>query len=89
MTDFTRVTVVGSLRRAVVVVPNDETIDTLVPQLMDLLGEPAARVARPLTLSRLTGEQLDPERTPAELAVSDGVRCCASSGSTRRRRRRR
>ena len=72
MTDFTRVTVVGSLRRAVVVVPNDETIDTLVPQLMDLLGEPAARVARPLTLSRLTGEQLDPERTPAELAVSDG-----------------
>ncbi|RIX28468.1 EsaB/YukD family protein [Amnibacterium setariae] len=72
MSDFTRITVVGSQRRAVVVVPNDETVGTLVPQLMDLLGEPAARVARPLTLTRLTGEQLDPDRSPAELAVADG-----------------
>jgi len=72
MTEFTRVTVVGSTRKADLVVPNDESIGTLIPQLMDLLDEATSSVARPLTLVRSTGEQLDLSLSAAQQLVRDG-----------------
>ena len=59
MTEFTRLTVIGSARKADLVVPNDEAVAGLMPRLMDLLDEPTGSVVRPLTLVRSTGEQLD------------------------------
>jgi hypothetical protein len=56
---FTRLTIVGRSRKAEIVVPGDETIAALIPQLMDLLEERTGSVARPLTLVRATGQQLD------------------------------
>ncbi|BDZ50316.1 hypothetical protein GCM10025867_25570 [Frondihabitans sucicola] len=72
MTDFTRLTIVGSLKRATIVVPSDESVGALIPRLMELLDEQVASVARPLTLVRLTGEQLDATLSAAEQTVSDG-----------------
>lgn len=40
MNRFTRLTVVGSVRRADVVVPSDEELAVLVPGLLDLVEEP-------------------------------------------------
>ena len=72
MADFTRLTVIGSARKADLVVPNDEAVSGLMPRLMELLDEPAGSVVRPLTLVRATGEQLDVGLTIADQQVSDG-----------------
>jgi ESX secretion system protein EccD len=72
MTDFTRLTVIGSARKADLVVPNDEAVSGLMPRLMELLDEPTVSVVRPLTLVRTTGEQLDVGLTIADQQVSDG-----------------
>jgi type VII secretion integral membrane protein EccD len=72
MTEFTRLTVIGSARKADLVVPNDEVVAGLMPRLMDLLDEPTGTVVRPLTLVRSTGEQLDVALTIADQQVSDG-----------------
>lgn len=72
MTDFTRLTVVGATRRATLVIPSDETLGSLVPRLVELLDERVAPVARPLTLLRSTGEQLDTTASAADQGVADG-----------------
>ena len=72
MTEFTRLTVIGSARKADLVVPNDEAVAGLMPRLMDLLDEPTGTVVRPLTLVRSTGEQLDVALTISDQQVSDG-----------------
>ena len=72
MTEFTRLTVIGSARKADLVVPNEEAVAGLMPRLMDLLDEPTVSVVRPLTLVRATGEQLDAALTIADQQVSDG-----------------
>ena len=72
MTDFTRVTVVGATRRATLVIPSDETLGSLIPRLVELLDERVAPVARPLTLLRVTGEQLDTTATAADQGLADG-----------------
>ena len=72
MTDYTRLTIVGSTRRADLVVPADEPIGGLVPRLMELLGEVPGAVSRPLALVRSTGEQLDSSLSAAEQRVVDG-----------------
>jgi type VII secretion integral membrane protein EccD len=72
MTDFTRLTVIGSARKADLVVPNDEAVSGFMPRLMELLEEPTGSVVRPLTLVRATGEQLDIGLTIADQEVSDG-----------------
>lgn len=72
MTDFTRLTIVGTARRAELVVPDDESMGALIPRLMDLLGEPSGPLARPLTLVRATGEQLDAALSAAEQRLMDG-----------------
>ena len=72
MTEFTRLTVIGSARKADLVVPSDEAVSGLMPRLMELLDEPTGSVVRPLTLIRPTGEQLDVALTIADQQVSDG-----------------
>lgn len=72
MSVFTRLTVVGLSRKAEIVVPNEETVAALIPQLMDLLDEKTASVARPFTLIRSTGQQLDTALTLAEQNVAAG-----------------
>jgi ESX secretion system protein EccD len=72
MMEFTRLTVIGSARKADLVVPNDEAVSGLMPRLMELLDEPTGSVVRPLTLVRTTGEQLDVGLTIADQQVSDG-----------------
>ena len=72
MVEFTRLTVIGSARKADLVVPNDEAVSGLMPRLMELLEEPTGSVVRPLTLVRATGEQLDVGLTIADQQVSDG-----------------
>jgi hypothetical protein len=72
MTDFTRLTVVGTAHKAELVVPDDEAIGALIPPLMELLDEPTGPVARPLALVRTTGEQLDAARSAAEQELVDG-----------------
>jgi hypothetical protein len=72
MTEFTRLTVIGSTRKADLVVPNDEAVSGLMPRLMELLDEPTGSVVRPLTLVRTTGEQLDVALTIADQQIFDG-----------------
>ncbi|GAA3871585.1 hypothetical protein GCM10022381_13340 [Leifsonia kafniensis] len=72
MTVFTRLTVIGSARKAELVVPNDESVGTLLVRIAELLEEPTGSLARPLTLTRTTGEQLDLSESLASQAVRDG-----------------
>jgi ESX secretion system protein EccD len=72
MAEFTRLTIIGTARKADLVIPNDESIGGLIPRLMELLGEAGGSVARPLTLVRATGEQLDASLSAAEQEVADG-----------------
>jgi len=72
MPDFTRLTIIGTERKADLVIPNDEAIGGMLPRLMELLGERSGSVARPLTLVRPTGEQLDVSLTVAEQDIADG-----------------
>jgi len=72
MTDFTRLTVVGSLRRAELVVPDDEPLGGLLPRLLELLEEPTGPAARPLTVVRSTGEQLDAALSAGQQQLLDG-----------------
>jgi type VII secretion integral membrane protein EccD len=72
MPEFTRLTIIGTERKAELVVPSDEAIGRLMPRLMELLEEPNGSVARPLTLVRATGEQLDVAMTAADQSLLDG-----------------
>ena len=72
MTDFTRLTIVGSVQRAELVIPTDEALGGLIPRLMDLLGESTGSVAQHLTLVRSTGEQLDIGLSAGEQQLEDG-----------------
>lgn len=72
MVDFTRLTVVGSTARSEVVVPSEEVLAAVLPQLLDLLREAPAAVTRPLRLVRPTGEQLALDRSAADQRLLDG-----------------
>lgn len=70
--NWTRLEVHGSARRAAVVVPDDEPVAGLLPDLLGLLDEDRAAGAHPLALVTVLGEQVDPERSLAEQGVSQG-----------------
>jgi type VII secretion integral membrane protein EccD len=70
MSRYTRLTVVGSLRRADVVVPSDEAVAVLLPQVLDLLTEPSG--AGSLVLVRSTGQQVDLALDATEQDLADG-----------------
>lgn len=73
MTIYTRLTVAGSERRAEVVVPSGEPVGAAIPRLLDLLGESAGTVARPLAVIAPDGEQIDIALTPQQLDLADGT----------------
>jgi type VII secretion integral membrane protein EccD len=70
---YTRLTVAGSERRAEVVVPSGEPVGAALPRLLDLLGETAGTVARPLAVIAPDGEQIDIALTPQQLDLADGT----------------
>ncbi|GEK81474.1 type VII secretion integral membrane protein EccD [Agrococcus baldri] len=71
--EYTRLSIQGSTRRADIVVPDDEPVEALMPEILELLEEPAAG-ARPVVLTTLTGEQIDASLTLDEQAVGHGTR---------------
>lgn len=73
MTNFTRISVAGSVRRAEVVIPDNEPIGTLLPQFVDLLREPQSALGRPLTLVGVDGDEIDITRTPDQLGIAEGT----------------
>jgi hypothetical protein len=73
VTIYTRLTVAGSERRAEVVVPSGEPVGAAIPRLLDLLGETAGTVARPLAVIAPDGEQIDIALTPQQLDLADGT----------------
>lgn len=72
MSQYTRLTVLGSERRLELVSPDDEPVAALIPQVARLLKEPTSAEAHPLAFVRMTGEQLDPGLSLAEQDVLSG-----------------
>ena len=72
MSTFTRLTLVGSVRRAEVVVPSDEGVAAMLPQLLDLLGESPRLSPLAVSLVRVTGDQVDLALDPATQGLVDG-----------------
>ncbi|WP_424447309.1 EsaB/YukD family protein [Microbacterium arborescens] len=69
---YTRLTVIGSSRRADLVVPDDEPFALLLPDVLDLLGESAEYEGASVRLIRRTGEQIELAATPAETRLPNG-----------------
>jgi type VII secretion integral membrane protein EccD len=67
------VTLVGGRRRADVVLPSDEPVGVLIPDVLDLLGEPAGRVPRPRQLVTSSGLALPTGQSLAAAEVPDGA----------------
>lgn len=73
MSDYTRVTIVGTNRKADLVLPDAEPITALLPDVLDLLDETSGEAARPVALTTTVGEQLDTSLTLAEQEVRHGT----------------
>lgn len=73
MSDYTRVTIVGTRQKADLVLPDTEPVSALLPDVLDLLDETAEGGARPVALSTTVGEQLDASLTLAEQEVRHGT----------------
>ncbi len=71
-TQLTRVTIIGSTRKATLVLP-DDPIGTLLPDIASLLNEPAGNLAHPLTLITTLGEELERAATAADQNITDGA----------------
>lgn len=68
---YTRLTVIGGSRKADLVMPDDEPVGSLLPQLLEILDERAAG-GREVRLSTLTGLPISPEATLADQGVAHG-----------------
>jgi type VII secretion integral membrane protein EccD len=73
VTDYTRVTVQGEGRKADLVLPDDEPLAAMLPEVLALLDDGHARSARPVALVTTVGDQLDPSLSLAEQAVGHGT----------------
>lgn len=73
MTDYTRVTIQGEGRKADLVLPDDEPIAAVLPEVLSLLDETTDRSSRPVVLMTTVGEQLSPALTLAEQEVEHGT----------------
>ncbi|WP_084128040.1 hypothetical protein [Demequina sp. NBRC 110055] len=71
MTQYTRLVVVGSTRRATMVVPSDEPLAAHLATIADTVEEPHA-IAR-LAVVDDAGQELDTSHGPAELQIADGA----------------
>ncbi len=72
MSTFTRLTLVGSVRRAEVVVPSDEGVAAMLPELLELLGEAPRLSPQAVALVRVSGDQVDLALDPASQGLADG-----------------
>lgn len=72
MSEYTRLSVRGSSRRAEIAVSSDDPLGGLLPQLIDALAEPSGTGDRPLALVTAIGDSLDLERSARELGLVDG-----------------
>jgi type VII secretion integral membrane protein EccD len=70
---YTRLTLVGSSRRVDVVVPDDEPVGRLMPEVLQLTGEAPASPAVERRLALLDGRLLDQDRSLGEAEVLDGA----------------
>lgn len=71
MTDYTRLTIRGTANAADLVLPSDEPLAAMLPDVLTLLDEPTAS-ARPLTLVTVLGEQLNTALSLDEQDVHQG-----------------
>ena len=69
--EYTRLTVRGSRHKAELVVPDDEPVSELLPEIIELLEEPADG-AHPLVLATLTGEALDLDLSLVDQNIQHG-----------------
>lgn len=70
---FTRVTLLGAHRHADVLLPSSEPVGSLMPQILDLLGDaPGHRVAVK-TLVTVTGDVVPADATLGSAAIPDGA----------------
>ncbi len=69
---YTRLTVIGSSRRADLVVPDNEPFALLLPDVLDLLEESTEYEGASVRLVRRTGEQVELAATPAEARLPNG-----------------
>ncbi|MGO1570260.1 MAG: EsaB/YukD family protein [Canibacter sp.] len=69
--EYTRLTVRGSRHKAELVVPEDEPISELLPEIIELLEEQSTG-AHPLVLATLTGEALDHDLSLVDQDVQHG-----------------
>ena len=73
MTRYTRVTVQGEGRKADLVLPDDEPLAAMLPDVLALLDESGVQSARPVVLVTTVGDQLDLSLTLAEQVVEHGT----------------
>lgn len=72
MSGYTRITLVGSRRRVDVVVPDDEPVGRLLPEALELTGEPSTSPAAERRLALLDGRLLDQDVSLGQAEVPDG-----------------
>ncbi len=70
---YTRITLVGDARRVDMVLPATETVGRLLPDLLTVVGEPAAHPARLRRLVTVGGTVLGDADTLAGAAIADGT----------------
>jgi type VII secretion integral membrane protein EccD len=71
VSDYTRLTIQGTRNRAELVLPSEEPLAAMVPDILTLLDEPVAQL-RPLALVSVLGEQLNTSLSLAEQGVLQG-----------------
>jgi type VII secretion integral membrane protein EccD len=71
VSDYNRLTVQGTRNRADLVLPADEPLAALLPDILELLDEPPG-AARPLTLVTVLGEQLNTSLSLGEQNLTQG-----------------
>ncbi|MFJ2367742.1 EsaB/YukD family protein [Microbacterium sp. NPDC087665] len=72
MMEYTRVTVIGTRRKADLVLPDDHPLDQLLPEIVDLLDEPVGN-GSPLILTSLLGQQVNTRATLAAQRIDHGA----------------
>lgn len=73
MTTWSRVTLVGERHKVDAVVPADESVGTLMPDVLRMLDEPVRNPAAPLHLTTAAGDLLDGGATLSGRGIPDGA----------------
>ncbi|MDA0565009.1 type VII secretion integral membrane protein EccD [Streptomonospora sp. S1-112] len=72
MTSWSRVTLVGENRRVDAVLPAQEPVGALMPEVLRLLGDRVHNPALPMHLATAAGVHLDTDATLADRGIADG-----------------